>query len=95
MPLLRNRIKFKQDITALLKAGSKQAFLETYNTTYSETETAATLAEKMSVKFSESFAQAVGNDLATLIDTQIDEQGFNVTGLTAGGNPVSGVLTSL
>ena len=91
----RNRAKFAQDITSLIQQASAKAYMESFNVPSSSSDTVETLMTKMTNKFSTKFSQELGPELASLIDKQLDDQLFNVSGLTAAGSTVTGIMFSV
>jgi hypothetical protein len=90
----RNKIKFKSDLQKVVKEASKKAYTASFNIKTNDDDTVEILSERMSDKFAEVYAKEMGPKLADLIDSYIDSQFFDVTGLAVSGSKVVGVIKS-
>lgn len=93
--MARNRNAFAQELTQIITNASSKAFKQSFFTQLNDDDSIESIAQKMSSTFSATFAQELAVPLATAIDDHLDSQEFDVSGLTAGGSTVTGILESI
>lgn len=92
----RNKQDFTQELNRIFKAAQKQATSTSFNESLvSENDSMSTVIQKVSEATASAFADAVAQPLANAIHKYIDDQVFDVSGLSNGGGTVAGILKSV